>query len=720
VAKKRQAKIQSISIQGANQHNLKNLDLEIPTQQLTVITGPSGSGKSSLAFHTLYAEGQRRYVETFSPYVRQFMDRMDKPLVDKIDGIPPAIAIEQKNNIRTTRSTVGTLTEINDYLKVLFPRLAKAYDPHTGEEIKPDSPASIAEWTSKHIDGEKVLITFSINIPLKSKASDVFQLLNQQGYLRIFHKGKVYRTDDQDATESIKLESSVYVIQDRINNSNKKRFTEAIETALKLGKGNCTLFHSETFSQKQSFTTEWRNPNTGFQLRPPSASMFSFNSPLGACEECRGFGKVIGIDLSKAIQNPGLSITEGCIRVLNGEPGDPDELWRSAEWYGVKGFFKWMEGKSYKMHVRVFLSRYRAYTDCPSCHGTRLKPDSLCFKVNQSTLPDLWQMPINHLLSWVKKLKISKKDKTTLHAHEEVTSRLSYMVDVGLSYLTLDRPARTLSGGEIERVNLTTCLGASLANTLFVLDEPTVGLHARDVQKLISIMHHLRDKGNTIVVVEHEEAVMHAADNIIDMGPEAGEHGGEIVAIMGQKQLKLKSSLKTFSKSKTLPYLQGSKIIPVPKKKRKPKSFIKFKSAYKHNLHNVDVAIPLNTFTVLTGVSGSGKSTLANDVIYLNLAKHFLTPTEEEAAPITNLTGAEKIEGVELVDQTPLTRTPRSTPAVYSGAFDAIRELFASTEQAKAKNIKAGFFSFNAGAGRCERCSGNGYEKVEMQFLSDC
>ena len=748
----------NIIIKGAQQHNLKKVDLEVASNELTVITGPSGSGKSSLAFHTLYAEGQRRYVETFSPYVRQFMDRMDKPLVDSIDGIPPAIAIEQKNSIRTTRSTVGTLTELNDYLKALFPRLSKAFDPETGEEIKPDSPESILKWATDTVPTDPILITFEVKVPQNTSAEETLLLFNQQGYLRIFHQGEVIRTDASDIEPSLKLGTKIEVIQDRIKTSNKKRFTEAIEVALQFGKSNCILRYDAKFSKKKEFTTQWYNPNTGFILKKPTPSMFSFNSPLGACEECRGFGKTIGIDLKKSLKDPNLSIEQGCIKpfegkrgseckndlilccqergvsvtapwytidpvdqqwILHGEKGSPDELEQAGRWYGVRGFFEWMEAKSYKMQVRIFLSRYRAYTECKVCSGSRLKPDSLCFKINGKTLPDLWKMPISTLIPWLKKIKLPKDDKTTKHALDEVQSRTSYLEDVGLGYLTLDRAAKTLSGGEIERVNLTTCLGASLTNTLFVLDEPTVGLHSRDIHRLISIMHNLKDKGNTVVVVEHEEAVMKAADNIIDMGPEAGENGGEIVAVIDAKKGLNLSSLKKHPNSTTLPYLVGKKKIPIPLKKRIPKTFIKIDGAHCHNIKNLDISIPLGTFTVLSGVSGSGKSSLANNILYRNLLEYFHLPCEEEVACISSIKGADNISGVDHVDQSPLTRTPRSTPAVYSGAFDAIRELFTLSDEAKSTNIKAGYFSFNAGVGRCQRCAGNGYEKVEMQFLSD-
>ncbi len=764
---------ETIRIQGARQHNLKKLDLEIPLGKLTVITGPSGSGKSSLAFHTLYAEGQRRYVETFSPYVRQFLDRMDKPAVDKIDGIPPAIAVEQKNTIRSTRSTVGTLTELNDYLKLLFPHLASAFDPQTGEEIKPDTTDSIAAWCYEHFEkseNQTALVLFPIEIPSSATADDIFPLLSQQGFLRILHQGKIIRTDDPDAFQSFgkQLPEQLLVVQDRIKITprNRARLREAIDSALALGKGKIEIQSaSETSSHNQihrAFTTSWTNPSTGFTLRPPTASLFSFNSPLGACPKCRGFGRTIGISLSKAIPDPSLSIAQGCVApfttpkglecqrdliraakrhgidihtpylelsdsdrlwLLYGENGhqtDHLDAWDNGYWYGVKGFFDWLETKAYKMHVRVFLSRFRDYTECPDCHGTRLQPEALCFKINGKTLPDLWKMPINELSDWFHQLPPTPQKKESSNslklALSEVTSRLQYLCDVGLTYLTLDRPANTLSGGEIERVNLTTCLGAALTNTLFVLDEPTVGLHQRDVNQLIKVMHDLRDKGNTVIVVEHEESVIRACDHLIDLGPAAGEHGGEITF---QGALKKRPSKRDIQNSPTLPYLTGTKQISIPKKRRKSKRQLKITGATRHNIHNLTFTLPLGIFTCLTGVSGSGKSTLAHDILFANLSKELGTPTQRDAAPIKKLTGAKYLGGVEMVDQSPLTRTPRSTPAVHSGAFDAIRQLYTSTPEGIADALTPGYFSFNSGKGRCQRCMGNGFEKVEMQFLSD-
>mgnify|MGYP000518915936 CR=1 FL=1 len=756
--KTRVSKTDAILIRGARQHNLKNLDLDIPHGELTVITGPSGSGKSSLAFHTLYAEGQRRYVETFSPYVRQFLDRMDKPVVDKIENIPPSIAVEQKNNIRTTRSTVGTLTELNDYLKVIFPQLAKAYDPNTGKEIKPDTPAGILASLNEKFSKQNVLITFPIPTPSNSTFSEICELLDQQGYVRVLLDNEMVRTDEPHQIDTFS-EPFLYVIQDRlkINKANHSRLHEAVEAALENGKGKITCQQLDT-GESQSFSTRWENPETGFTLAPPTSAHFSFNSPIGACTECRGFGKIIGIDYHKAIQDPTLSIKKGCVKpfttargedcqrdlircakaagvpittpwydltkaqqkwVMQGEKGDADTLWREGEWYGVRGFFDWMESKAYKMHVRVFLANYRAYTDCPSCEGTRLKPYASCFILNGYTLPDLWKLPLTELKDFFAELADPSHSTSTQHALTEVNSRLHYLNEVGLGYLTLDRPARTLSGGEIERVNLTTCLGAALTNTLFVLDEPTVGLHAKDIHRLIKVMHDLRDKGNTVVVVEHEEAIMRSADNIIDVGPQAGEHGGTITAYISGKQAQQKTVAKAHPDSQTLPYLSGAKQMTVPKKRRKTKKHLTITGAHKHNLEDVTVKLPIGVMTCLTGLSGSGKSTLANDVIYLNLLEKLHLPTEEPPAFIKKLTGLQYVSGVERIDQSPLTKTPRSTPAVYSGAFTAVRELFSLTDRGSRENLKPGFFSFNSGSGRCERCWGNGFEKVEMQFLSD-
>jgi excinuclease ABC subunit A len=768
----------AIRLRGCRQHNLRNLDLQIPLGKLTVVTGPSGSGKSSLAFHTLYAEGQRRYVETFSPYVRQFFDRMDKPDVDSIEGIPPAIAIEQKNHVRTTRSTVGTLTEINDYLKLLYARLASGHDPKTGEQISPDTPESAARWAAEYLTGKPLLVTFPIPVPAATRTDELFPFLNSQGYLRVLLNGEIIRTDEPRSADFSPPE--IQVIQDRLTltKSTQVRLLEALEAAFHLGKGHATVAGTTSPSPSKTFSTTWTNPRTGFTLHAPTPALFSFNSPLGACPKCLGFGRVIGINLEKAVPDPTLSIAKGAIKPFQGERGEecqrdlvrnckergidihapwedltdderewvyygdgapvsagnpPDmealeALWQSGGWYGVKGFFDWLETKAYKMHVRIFLSRYRSYTTCARCRGKRLQPESLCFKINGLTLPDLWSLPVSDLLPWVNNLQSSihhpqSKDSTLHLVLTEIHSRLRYLAEVGLGYLTLDRPTRTLSGGEIERVNLTTCLGASLTGTLFVLDEPTVGLHARDIDRLVGIMHSLRDKGNTLVVVEHEHAVMRAADHLIDLGPGAGQHGGELVyqgsvGIPPAPKSKI-SNLRSQSTG-TLPWLTGQKSIPVPNSRRKPtKQLLQIRGATRNNLRKLDTDIPLGLFTCVTGVSGSGKSTFAHDVIYQNVARKLGIETESDPAPVREIKGTQHLSGIELVDQSAVARTPRSTPAVFLGAFDPIRQLFACTPEAKAAGVQTGFFSFNSGDGRCDRCAGNGFEKVEMQFLSD-
>ena len=762
--KKTSSKANAIEVRGARQHNLKGFDVDITLGEMTVVTGPSGSGKSSLAFHTLYAEGQRRYVETFSPYVRQFFDRMDKPAVDRIDHIPPAIAIEQKNQIRTTRSTVGTLTEINDYLKLLYPRLAKGYHPKTGEEIAPDSPTSACIWSLENLLDEKILITFPISIPAETKSAELFPFLQGQGYLRILlPDGTIQRTDEEN--ESFVPEAKVQIIQDRLKVSkrNKLRLFEAFEAAFRLGKGEASIrsLEVENGKKERAFSTSWA------PLQKPTSALFTFNNPLGACPDCRGFGRVIGIDLKKAVPNPSLSIAEGCVKPFQGERGEEcqrdlenyapevgidldepfrdltpdqqdwllygegnghtsaDQLWKEGKWYGVKGFFDWMESKAYKMHVRIFLARYRSYTECGSCRGRRLRPEALAFQIEGKTLPQLWQLPVEELAQFLsdleKKIKADKslrEDKTLALILFEITSRLQYLLQVGLSYLTLDRPARTLSGGEIARVNLTTCLGTSLSQTLFVLDEPTVGLHPRDITALIGVMKELCEKGNTLLVVEHDEAVMRAAETLLDIGPRSGQHGGELIYQGKPEGPKTKS--KKSQSSITLPYLSGEKLIPYPKERRKVKELLTLSGINKNNLRDVELKLPLNLFTCLTGVSGSGKSTLANDALHLNLALRLGQDCEGEPAPIASLNFPKNsLSAVQLVDQTPLARTPKSTPGVYLGAFEAIRQLFTLTPEAKSEALKPGYFSFNSGAGRCERCLGNGFEKVEMQFLSD-
>ena len=791
-----------VEIRGARQNNLKGIDLDLPLGKLTVISGPSGSGKSSLAFETIYAEGQRRYVETFSPYMRQFLDRMDKPRVDEIRGIPPAIAIEQANPVKSSRSTVGTMTEINDYLKLLWPRIARAFCPNCEREIRPETAKSIADEILRELNGKTVLITFWVSVPAKTEAQEFFKFIQQQGYLRVWLNGEVVRADTDKKVG--RLGARVQVIQDRttISEENRARLVEALEVALRFGKDRINIVEAET-KKEHPFSTGWHCAHCDLDIRPPTPGLFSFNSPLGACPECRGFGRTIAIDLNRAIPDRSLSIAQGAVRVFRGEEmgesqkdlmracareeidvhlpfeelpkadqdfvingekksGDYEEDEDSGRWYGVRGFFKWLESKTYKMHVRVLLSRYRAYTTCPSCKGGRFQPGALNYRIvtgeKSLTLPDVDSLPACRARDLVTSVALPANDSTAEMLRREVVTRLSYLCNVGLGYLTLDRSTRTLSGGEVQRVNLTTCLGASLVNTLFVMDEPSVGLHPRDVGRLIKVIHDLRDKGNTLLVVEHEEAIIRSADNLIDIGPGRGEQGGELIfsgplsemlggargphAVIGGSPIPAneiethegfanhtgsrraaangtRAACAPQSQSLTRAYLTGTKSIPIPKSRRKFSSAIKITGAREHNLKNVDVDIPLGVFTCVTGVSGSGKSTLIHEVLYRNLARAKGQSTEQEAGACKSVSGAHRVGDVVMVDQTPLARTPRSTPILYLGLYDRVRELFAALPEAQAQGLNASAFSFNSGSGRCERCCGTGFEKIEMQFLSD-
>ncbi len=750
----------AIVIRGARQNNLKGIDLDLELNKLHVVTGPSGSGKSSLAFDTIYAEGQRRYVETFSPYTRQFLERMDKPQVDEIRGIPPAIAIEQANRVRTTRSTVGTMTEINDYLKLFMPRVARAFCPECHREIICESAQGIAEKTTETLQGKRALVCFGVPVPAGTPPADFLQFLHTQGFLRIWLNRETIRTDAPTTID--RLPALVSVIQDRLslNTSNAlARLTEAVEQALRYGKGQLTIVEVDS-GVEHKYSTGWHCPYCDSDIRPPSPGLFSFNNPVGACPDCRGFGRTIGIDLNRAIPDRRLSLAGGVIKpfqtaqmqdcqrdlirnalqreidihtpfqdlveadqrwVIEGEISpnkSAEEIWENGGWYGLRGFFNWMESRTYKMHVRVFLSRYRTYTLCPACNGTRFKPETLNFRLltgsEQFTLPGLQQLPLDELINKLIAVKIGPGDSTTELLRTQIVSRLRYLVDVGLGYLTLDRPSRSLSGGELQRVNLTTCLGASLVSTLFVLDEPSVGLHSRDIDRLVAVLHGLRDKGNTLLVVEHEEAVIRAADSLIEIGPGRGERGGQLVF-----QGPLERIESASPDSLTAAYLTGRKKIATPKKRRTPKRFIEVVGAAEHNLKDLSVRFPLSVFCCVTGVSGSGKSTLVQQVLYRNLLTLKGRSGQEAPGICARLIGGHLVDDVVLVDQSPLARTPRSTPAVYVGVFDQIRELFASQPSAKAAGLTTGAFSFNSGSGRCERCGGLGYEKVEMQFLSD-
>jgi excinuclease ABC subunit A len=811
----------SIRIRGARQNNLKNLDVDLPTGELIVVTGVSGSGKSSLVFDTLYAEGQRRYVETFSPYARQFLDRMDRPQVDRIEGVPPAIAIDQTNPVRTSRSTVGTMTELNDHLKLLFARAATLFCRGCGQPVARDNPASIFDALARRCAGHaqaRVMLTFPVAVPKNFKEEEVRANLEAQGYTRIH------------AERTSSGEKLLDVVQDRFRweGVERQRVMEALESALRFGGGRVDA--------QVSFTTEKSGSGTDFpqgetapdvsraksepdpdssresltlrfsddlhcadcdiHYAEPNPSTFSFNSPLGACEACRGFGRVIGFDLGLVIPDENKTLREGAVKpwqtksfaecqrdlekfapkfgvpldtpwklmkpehrdwVVEGQSGWTGK-WQT-QWYGIKRYFAWLESKAYKMHIRVLLSRYRSYTACSACHGARLKADALLWRVGTRddadtalaldessggryaryrpagvrwpaaqldampglSVHDLMLLPIERVRSFFDRIRFTGvMDEATELLLDEVRARLKFLCDVGLGYLTLDRQSRTLSGGEVQRINLTTALGTSLVNTLFVLDEPSIGLHPRDMHRVIEVMHRLRNAGNSLVVVEHDPQVMLAADRLLDMGPGPGERGGRIVANGSPEEVKRGTTL-------TGEYLSGRRQVEVQaltpegyatRNVRPNTPKIVLEGAREHNLKYVGVEFPLNHLVVVTGVSGSGKSTLVQDVLYPALCKAKGKSTESPGA-FDRLLGDDWIADVAMVDQSPIGKTTRSNPASYVGAWDAIRALFARARLAVERNYTAGMFSFNAGDGRCPTCGGNGFEHVEMQFLSD-
>jgi excinuclease ABC subunit A len=761
-----------ISVRGARQHNLKNIDVDIPHHRLTVVTGLSGSGKSSLAFDTLYAEGQRRYVETFSPYTRQFLERMDKPDVDRIDGLPPAIAIEQSNSVKTSRSTVGTMTEIADHLKLLFARLASLTCPHCGRQVRPLGATQITDQILEQREGREVFVSFTVPMPNQPTLAAALATLKQQGFLRVWIDGQLRRTDDPVSGKEI-APPLLRVVQDRVQVSrkNRARLAEAVEAALRHGQGQIQVFGQMDVTLKSEgetnlldelrFSSAWICPYDGTLFREPSPALFSFNNPQGACPVCRGFGRTIEIDYERALPDRRLSIRGGVVKpwqsgqslecqkdllkhchdqgipidkpfcdlepwmqkfIIEGELREGstlNELWEAGGWYGVKGYFQWMETKTYKMHVRVFLSRYRAYKTCPTCHGTRFQPETLNYKLegeHSLTLPEINRLPLTQAHAFFKGLVLPKDDDAAEQLREGILARLTYLLEVGLGYLTLDRATRTLSGGEIQRVNLTSCLGNSLVNTLFVLDEPSIGLHPRDMGQLVGVMKRLRDRGNTVLVVEHEEAVMREADHLLELGPGRGAAGGEIVFSGDFKgMLGSKDSL-------TGAYLKETKTIPLPIKRRAPDSKFQLQllGATANNLRDVDITVPLGLFVGISGVSGSGKSTLVHQVLHpALLAARHVRSDQEETSALRELRGANFISEVVGVDQSPLSRTPRSNAALYLGAYDSIRDLFAGTDAARSQGYTAGDFSFNGGSGRCPRCNGSGAEKIEMQFLAD-
>lgn len=776
----------TIRIRGARQHNLKNLDLDIRTGEMTVVTGPSGSGKSSLVFDTLFAEGQRRYVETFSAYARQFLDRMDKPAVDKVEGVPPAIAIDQTNPVRSSRSTVGTMTELNDHLKLLYARAAQLFDKQTAQNVRHDTPESIyAELMARTKDGDpRVVLTFPVELPGNTSAEQVEQWLSVSGFTRVHAQ--------RDVATPAGPHKLLDVVADRFRTHavEKARVMDAIETALKRGgRLNIYVQHAEDGHPDVMwrFSTGLHCPDSDLRYTNPTPSLFSFNSAMGACETCRGFGRVIGVDYGLVIPNDKLTLRAGAIKtiqtpawkeaqddlmrhaeaagiprdtpwykltpeqqgwVINGTPGYKDGNW-NKQWYGIKRFFEYLESKAYKMHIRVLLSKYRSYTPCETCGGARLKLESLLWRLGSKesadavlppvqrfmpvgvqwsreqlealpglALHDLMRLPIDRLREFFNGLSLNVMgDDAEIQAlkslFEEIQTRVKYLCDVGIGYLTLDRQSRTLSGGEVQRINLTTALGTSLVNTLFVLDEPSIGLHPRDMNRITQAMHRLRDAGNTLVVVEHDPAVMLAADRLIDMGPGPGEKGGQIVFDGTPDDIKHADTL-------TGAYLGSRKQVGMGFKRavtdNTPRLILE--GARDHNLKNLTVDFPLQRLVCVTGVSGSGKSTLMQDILAPALLRQFGKATETPGLH-DRLMGADHLTDVVFVDQSPIGKTARSNPASYVGAWDAVRDLFALAPLAKQRSYTATKFSFNNGDGRCPTCGGSGFEHVEMQFLSD-
>lgn len=811
-----------IRLRGVRQNNLKGIDLDLPLRELVVITGLSGSGKSSLAFETLYAEGQRRYIETFTPYARQFFDRMDKPAADRIENIPPAIAIEQRNTVRTTRSTIGTMTEICDHLKVLWPHLAELRCPNCGGPIRKEPPQKIWEERFASRPSGEVLITFDLPLTTRIPLHEQFMLLTQQGFQRVLAGDRVVRCEEfpTPATGSPLDRLTVVADRVRLTPENRSRFIEACEQAYRFGSHRLAVRPIQSDGGRSgSGAPRWFSE--GFHCAPcdrtfkePTASLFSYNNPVGACPHCKGFGRIISIDPTLALPDRSKTLAEGVVKpwqtatgkesqtdmtraarkagvpmhvpfhqlseahqhwVMEGDPGydsnDPQKSWPKL-WYGVRGYFRYLESKAYKMHIRVLLSRYRSYSLCPECRGRRFNADSLAFRAPATiselrsldtepqrmrdapagslgplaeskpsmTLAGFYALPIRDALAQVRAWATALAwpvDHPLALVLEEIESRLGYLVEVGLGYLTLDRTTRTLSGGETERVNLTTCVGTRLVNTLFVLDEPSVGLHPRDTGRLIGILQRLRDCGNTVVVVEHEPAVMRAADQIIDLGPGHGDSGGSVVFQGTPKQLDRATG------SLTADYLTGRRTIPLPRRRpvvitggKSATPYLELTHATAHNLRDVSVRIPLGRLVCVSGVSGSGKSTLIREVLVpllqTKLAGLGTTATTledevdgeslEEARGAVQAASLEirgELGGVVLVDQSPVGRTPRSNPAVYTGAFEEIRDIFAALLAAKSAGFGSSAFSFNSAIGQCQRCRGAGFEKIEMQFLSD-
>ena len=729
-----------IIILGAKLHNLKNIDVAIARNTLTVITGLSGSGKSSLAFDTLYAEGQRRYVESLSSYARQFMGRLNKPKVDQIKGIAPAIAVEQKVNSSNPRSTVGTKTEIYDYLKLLYARIGETYSPISNIKVKKDTVSDVVDFLIPQKEGSKFLLLTTPQNKQKRSTKEQLDILIQQGYARIYTADGMQRLDDLNGSITKEFELIVdRVIVRHEDEDFKNRLSDAVDVAFFEGDGQCEVLNLAT-KERTCFSKKF--VADGMTFLEPNVHLFSFNNPYGACKKCEGYGDIIGIDPELVFPNSGLSIYEEAIAPWRGSgfkkyqadlvnnayhfdfpihkpyfelsKEQQELLWKGNSYFaGLNKFFKKLEAKNYKIQNRVLLSRYRGKTKCDSCKGTRLRPETGYVKINGKSLPDLMHLSIDDLADFFAQARFTdQQEAIASRLLIEINSRLSFMKNVGLGYLTLNRKSNTLSGGESQRINLATSLGSSLVGSMYILDEPSIGLHSRDNVRLINILKQLKALGNTVIVVEHDEDIMRAADAIIDIGPEAGSLGGEVVGQGSFKEILQQQTLTT-------DYLNGNKAILVPKKRRKGKDFIKVIGARENNLKNIDVSIPLNTFTVVTGVSGSGKSTLVKKILYPALQRH-LDIFVEKPGQFTSLEGDfSSIKQIEYIDQNPIGRSSRSNPITYIKAYDDIRALFSKQSLSKVRNFLPKHFSFNVDGGRCDACKGEGTVTIEMQFMAD-
>ena len=747
----------NIEIKGARVNNLKNIDVTIPRNTLTVIAGVSGSGKSSLAFDTLYAEGQRRYVESLSSYARQFLGRINKPECDYIKGIPPAIAIEQKVISRNPRSTVGTTTEIYEYLRLLFARIGHTYSPVSGQEVKRHTTEDVIECLRQYSEGTRFVIATPVIISAERTLKDQLEAYLKQGYSRLMVNGDFVRIDDfinDKRIDEIRPEDVMLVI-DRMavdfSADSISRISDSAETAFYEGQGQLRLILLPSLIS-YDFSTRFEADGITFEL--PSYNMFAFNSPMGACPTCQGFGSIIGIDEHLVIPNTTLSVYDGCVVCWHGEKMKQwkEEFCRRAAadnfpifqpymelsrqhkqwlWHGlpsdshqsekvcIDAFFDMLRENQYKIQYRVMLSRYRGKTTCPDCRGTRLKPNAEYVKIGGRSITDIVEMPIARLKEWFDQLQLNDHDaQVAQRLLVEIKSRLQFMIDVGLGYLTLNRTSNSLSGGESQRINLTTSLGSSLVGSLYILDEPSIGMHSRDTERLIAVLNHLKEIGNTVVVVEHDEDIIRSADYLIDVGPDAGSLGGEIV-FHGNAAHINETTMHANPRSQTLRYLTGDEVIPVPQSRRKWNHSLLIKGARMNNLKGIDVTIPLNVMTVITGVSGSGKSSLIKGILY-PAVKRLLGEACDAPGEHLGIEGdLRMIEHIEFVDQNPIGKSTRSNPATYVKAYDAIRDLFAKQPLAQQMGYTAQFFSFNADGGRCEECKGAGVITVEMQFMAD-